>query len=221
MFTGLVAGMGEILRLAPASGETRLTLRPLFPAPAWVRGESLCLNGVCLSLEAFDAASFTVYASAETLAVTTLKTLVRGSRVNLEQALTLNGRLGGHLVSGHVDTVARVEAIDPAGGSLRLRVSFPPLFSPQVIPKGSVALDGVSLTVNRCGRDFLEVNVIPETLRTTTLGAWKPGQAVNMETDLIGKYVARALASWREAAPGKDALPGGGLSLDFLRENGY
>jgi riboflavin synthase len=221
MFTGLVAGMGEILRLTPSSGETRLSVRALFPAPAWVTGESICVNGACLSVETFDAVSFTACASAETLAVTTLKDLSRGSRVNLEQALALGGRLGGHLVSGHVDCVARIEAMTPAGGSLRVRVRFPEAHAALIVPKGSVALDGVSLTVNRCGRDFLEVNLIPETRRTTTLGAWKAGLAVNLETDLLGKYVASMLAAWRDASPGRNSFPGGELSMDFLRENGY
>jgi riboflavin synthase len=221
MFTGLAAGTGEVLRLAPASGGIRLTIRALFSAPAWTAGESVCVNGACLSVETFDAASFTAYASAETLAVTTLKDLGRGGRVNLEQALALGGRLGGHLVSGHVDAVARLETLAPAGDSLRVRVRFPESLASQVIPKGSVALDGVSLTVNRCGRDFLEVNIIPETLRSTTLGAWKPGLAVNMETDLIGKYVVRLLAAWRDSPSGGGASSGSNLTMDFLRENGY
>jgi riboflavin synthase len=215
MFTGLVSGMGEVLRLVPGSGETRLTIRALFPAPAWVTGESICVNGACLSVETFDADSFTAYASAETLAVTTLKKLARGSRVNLEQALALGGRLGGHLVSGHVDAMAHIDALTPTGDSLRVRVRFPEIFSSQIIPKGSVALDGVSLTINHCGRDFLEVNLIPETRRTTTLGAWKPGLAVNMETDLIGKYVAHMLSFWKDTASGSN------LTMDFLRKNGY
>jgi riboflavin synthase len=217
MFTGLAAGMGEILSLAPASGGTRLVIRALFPAPAWTAGESICVSGACLSVETFEAASFSAYASAETLAVTTLKGLVRGSLVNLEQALTLSGRLGGHLVSGHVDATARIEAIVPAGDSLRVRLGFPGAFSPQIIPKGSVALDGVSLTVNRCGLDFLEVNLIPETRRRTTLGLWKTGQEVNLETDLIAKYVASLLASRQEAGRGGRS----DLTMDFLRENGY
>ncbi|MDR2160762.1 MAG: riboflavin synthase [Desulfovibrio sp.] len=215
MFTGLVYGMGEVIRLDPASGGLRLTFRTLFPPPDWAAGESVCVSGACLSLETFAADSFTAYASDETLAVTTLGGLGRGGLVNLERALALGDRLGGHLVSGHVDALARLEALTLAGASLRARARFPREFAAQIVPKGSVALDGVSLTVNRCGRDFLEVNIIPETLRSTTLGAWKPGQAVNMETDLIGKYVGRLLALRQEGQQE------GGLTLDFLRENGY
>ncbi|MDR1359492.1 MAG: riboflavin synthase, partial [Deltaproteobacteria bacterium] len=144
-----------------------------------------------------------------------------GSPVNLERALSLGDRLGGHLVSGHVDAIAGIEGTAPAGLSRRVRLRFPEAFSSQIVPKGSVALDGVSLTVNHCGRDFLEVNLIPETLSATTLGLWKAGQPVNMETDLIGKSVARLLACREEPLSGEGSARKGHLSMDFLRENGY
>ncbi len=214
MFTGLVLGMGELTRLVPGAGESRFTIRTLFPAPAWVKGESICVNGVCLSVETFTSEAFTAYASAETLGISTLGSLRTGGRVNLERALAMGDRLGGHMVSGHVDAVATVESINPAGSSLRIRVAFPEEFSPQVIPKGSVALDGVSLTINECGTGFLEVNVIPETQGSTTIQQWKPGTRINFETDLIGKYVQRMLG-WQNTAPKSR------LTMDFLRENGF
>lgn len=213
MFTGLVIGMGELVGTLPGSGESRLTFRTLFPAPSWNTGESVAVNGVCLSVESHTAAAFTAYASAETLGLSTLGSLGRGDRVNLERALALGDRLGGHLVSGHVDGVAHIESIRDAGSSRVIRVRFPEEFSAQVIAKGSVALDGVSLTINRCGPGFLEVNVIPETRRTTTAGIWKAGQALNFETDLIGKYVERMLAAWKNDP--KESR----LSMDFLREH--
>ena len=214
MFTGLVMGMGEVARIIPGDGESRFAFRPLFPAPAWVKGESIAINGACLSVETFDKASFTAYASRETLSRTNLGALSVGGRVNLERALALGDRLGGHMVSGHVDGLAEVESIRKAGSSLIVRVLFPEEFSAQVIPKGSVALDGVSLTVNQCGPGFLEVNVIPETRQTTTVGAWAAGQRLNFESDLIAKYVERMLGPW-----GKK--PESRLTLDFLRDNGF
>ena len=213
MFTGLVMGRGEVAGITPGGGESRFSFRPLFPPPSWVKGESIAVNGVCLSLESFDAQSFTAYASQETLSLSTLGGLRRGDTVNLERALAMGDRLGGHLVSGHVDGIAHIESIRDAGLSKIIRIAFPEEFSAQVIPKGSVALDGVSLTINQCGTGFLEVNLIPETRQTTTAGAWKAGQAINFETDLIGKYVERMLAAWK--APPRASR----LTMDFLREN--
>ena len=214
MFTGLVMGMGEVARITPGDGESRFAFRPLFPAPAWVKGESIAINGACLSVETFDKTSFTAYASRETLSRTNLGALSVGGRVNLERALALGDRLGGHMVSGHVDGLAEVESIRKAGASLILRVRFPEEFSDQVIPKGSVALDGVSLTVNDCGPGFLEVNVIPETQSSTTVGSWAAGRRLNFETDMIAKYVQRMLGPWAKK-------PESRLTLDFLRDNGF
>jgi riboflavin synthase len=211
MFTGLIAGMGETADIVPGAGEARFTVRPLFPVDDWKKGESIAVNGVCLSVETFGRDFFTAYASQETLGASNLGELRKGDRVNLERALALGDRLGGHLVSAHSDAVAVVETVRPAGSSTRIRVRFPTEFSPQVIPKGSVALDGVSLTVNTCGQGFLEVNVIPETLATTTVGFWKKGRRVNFETDMLGKYVERLLSR----------TAGNGLSLDLLRDNGF
>ncbi len=216
MFTGLVLGMGEVTRIAPGTVDTRLTIRALFPVDSWVRGESIAVNGACLSVETFSGDSFTAYASKETLGITSLGALRIGHKVNLERALAFGDRLGGHLVSGHVDGLATLEAVTPAGGSRILRVRFPEEFSPQVIPKGSVALDGVSLTVNLCGTGFLEVNVIPDTQAATTIGTWEPGRILNFETDLIGKYVQRMLGAYTDA-PEKESR----LSMDFLREHGF
>jgi len=213
MFTGLVMGLAEVAGIESGSGESRFTFRPLFPAPAWVKGESIAVNGVCLSVETFDTLSFTAYASQETLRFSNLGSLRYRDKVNLERALALGDRLGGHLVSGHIDGIAHIESIRDAGSSKITRVSFPAEFSTQIIPKGSVALDGVSLTINQCGPGFLEVNVIPETRQTTTLGSWKTGQALNLETDMLGKYVEHMLLAWKETS--KESR----LTMDFLREN--
>ncbi len=214
MFTGLIVSRGRVIRLSPGAGETRLRI---LPEPAFVdlvRGESIAVSGACLSVESFDAETFTAYASRETLSRTVLNALKPGDAVNLERALCLADRLGGHLVSGHVDAVAEVESVGKAGDSLCVRVRFPKEFGLQVIPKGSVTLDGVSLTVNDCGLDHLEVNVIPETQKSTTIQDWRPGRRINFETDLIGKYVQRLMTPAAEK-------PAGGLTMDMLRDKGF
>ncbi len=217
MFTGLIGGTGELLARDVSGRDCRLSVRADFPLDDVLVGESIAVNGVCLSVESCSGNVFRVYASAETLACTTIGLLPSGCRVNLERALRIGDRLGGHLVCGHVDCLARVRHIRPVDRSVCIRLDFPPEFAAEVLRKGSVALDGVSLTVNDCGRDFLTVNVIPETRRTTTVALWREGDAVNMETDLIGKYVHRLLSLHQGPKP--DDKPG--LTLDFLREHGF
>ena len=220
MFTGLVQGMGEIRRLVRGASECRLEIAPLFPLENIVDGESIAVNGACLSVEEHQNGCFTAYASAETLARTTLGSLRVGARVNLERALRLGGRLGGHLVSGHVDCIATVADISGAGQSLRCTLTFPPEFAPEVIPKGSVALDGISLTINECGMDSLTVNVIPDTQRRTVMGGWRPGSRVNMETDVLGKYVRRQFLC-RESETTRPGGRASGVSYDLLLQNGF
>jgi len=219
MFTGLVQGIGEIQGIEPRGKESRIRISPLFALEDYVLGESIAVNGVCLTVEDFGGNWFLVYASKETLSRTNLNLLGIGSKVNLERALALGDRLGGHLVSGHIDCLAKVETIKRAGESRVYRLSFPKEQAPFVIPKGSVALDGISLTVNNCGQDYLEVNIIPATQKETTISSWKPGTLVNMETDLIGKYVYRILQPWQEGE--SRSQPSQGLTLDFLRKHGF
>ena len=190
------------------------------PQAAWSDlrlGESIAVNGVCLSVEDFTPGSFWVYASGETLEHSNLGGLKAGAEVNLERALSLQDRLGGHLVSGHVDCLARVESVQPAGRSRVYRFVFDPRWSLFVVPKGSVALDGISLTVNECGRGFLEVNIIPATQKETNISAWQPGAEVNMEIDLIAKYVQRMLEPWQGAGQNEKS----DLSMEFLRQHGF
>lgn len=219
MFTGLVIGQGTLVRVLPGPGEARLVLRADAPLPDLRVGESIAVNGVCLTAESGSADTFTAYASAETLARSTLGDLRPGARVNLERALALGDRLGGHLVSGHVDAVAVVDDVRPEGASLRVRLSFAAEHGAEIIPKGSVALDGISLTVNDCGPDWLCVNVIPETARVTTVRDWRGGTRVNLETDILGKYARRLLGPY--LPQGGAAQEGSGLTLDFLSEHGF
>jgi riboflavin synthase len=221
MFTGIIQCQGRLVSTSARGGEARFTIRPLLPLSDPGAGESIAVNGVCLTAETFGRGTFTAYASRETLDKTTLGSLCPGAAVNLEQALTLSTRLGGHLVSGHVDCTALVAQTEARESSLLIRLAFPPEYARYVVAKGSVALDGISLTINACGDDFLEVNVIPETQRATTAGLWKSGTAVNMETDLIGKYVERLMRAGLQPPAGANGPSSPGLSLEFLRENGF
>ena len=222
MFTGIIQGQGEVRSLRRTGNECRICLRPLFTLPDIEDGESIAVNGACLSVEEHGADTYTAYASNETLSRTTLGALQTGHLVNLERALALGDRLGGHLVSGHVDCIATVREVRQAGQSLRCRIAFPAEFGVEVISKGSVSLDGISLTVNDCGPDFLEVNIIPDTQKRTTMLHWRPGVTVNMETDLIGKYVRNLLRPWAAAASGDTAAPqASGLNMDFLLRQGF
>ena len=220
MFTGIIQCQGQFVSRKTQGDEARFVIRPQTPLSSPEVGESIAVNGACLTAESFSQGTFTAYASGETLKRTTLGSLSPGDTVNLEQALTLSSRLGGHMVSGHVDCTATVQAVHPKGSSFLFRLVFPAEFGSLVIPKGSVALDGISLTVNECGDDFLEVNIIPETQKSTTISQWKPGRLVNMETDLIGKYVQRMLGAWQGGAS-RNTPEQSRLSLDFLREQGF
>jgi len=218
MFTGLIQTTARVLSVDRLGQESRLRLGPRQPFKDLRNGESIAVNGVCLTVESFSADAFTAYASAETMSCSNLRLLRTQSRVNLERALALGDRLGGHLVSGHVDCLAAVAEVKPAGQSKIYRLHFPEEWSIYVVSKGSVALDGISLTVNSCGAGFLEVNIIPATQRETTMSGWAPGSEVNMELDMIAKYVRQMLTPFRQ--PDQEGKTGG-LSVDFLREHGF
>lgn len=219
MFTGIITGRGEILSLESRQGEARLSIKADWNIADLQIGESIAVNGACLSVEKGSGNFFSMYASAETMSRTTLGTLRNRSRVNLERALAVGDRLGGHIVSGHVDCVAKVEKVLSIGESRRIRLSFPSAYAQEVVAKGSVALDGISLTINDCGVDFLEVNVIPETWRTTTVSQWTSGSGVNMETDILGKYVRRMLTlDTSEKTPKTEQTR---LSREFLSQHGF
>ncbi len=219
MFTGLVNGEGKVRGVEPRGKETRFTIASLFDMPNIVLGESIAVNGVCLTVESFESNLFTVYASRETMSITNLGRLKPGFQVNLERALAVGDRLGGHIVSGHVDCPATVESISPAGESKIFKLSFSDEFGPLVVDKGSVALDGISLTVNQCGPDWLSVNIIPATQRETTISGWASGYQANMETDIIGRYVQRMLGAY--TGKGSGAGSSSGVDMEFLHKHGF
>lgn len=234
MFTGIIQGQGELYDISNTGSETRFRIHPLFALAPFTKGESIAMNGVCLTVESFSNDWYSVYASAETLSCTNLGALTKSSRVNLERALAVGDHIGGHIVSGHVDCVATVASVRAAGLSRIYTLNFPKEFMPQVVSKGSVTLDGISLTVNHCGDSFLEVNIIPETQTVTTIATWQAGSRVNMETDIIGKYVQHMLLPWQgkdgsATALSKSFEPAGsageqhasGITMDFLRQRGF
>lgn len=202
MFTGIIEGIGIILAKNFFAEQMRLRIKPLFAIQNFKLGESIAINGTCLTVEKFAENWFEVYASQETLQITNLKKLTINNQVNLERALIVGDRLGGHFVSGHIDTLAKVQSIYKKGNSHIIRLNFLTEFRKLVIAKGSIALDGVSLTINKCGEGFLEVNIIPETFKNTIIQTWKIGYEANMETDLIGKYIVKKSS---------------GLNIEFLK----
>ncbi len=211
MFTGLVADLGTVERVEPRSGGARLVIRPAtLPVDELVPGESVACSGACLTVVERGSGRVAFDAVPETLSRTTLGTWRTGTRVNLERALRLSDRLGGHLVAGHVDAVGEVLSRVKEGQGARLTLSLPAAIAPLVAEKGSVAVDGVSLTVASAGRDRFEVALIPETLERTTLGAAAPGTRVNLEADVVARHVARL----RE-------FEKGGLSPGTLQSWGY
>ncbi len=221
MFTGIIQCLGEVVSRRGANQESRFTIIPRKAFDTPEIGESIAVNGTCLTAERFDGGAFTAYASGETLSLTTLADLRPGGLVNLERAVAVGTRLGGHIVSGHVDCLATVESAIKRGDSTIFRLSFPQAMAHLLVSKGSVALDGVSLTINECGLDHLTVNIIPETLNATILRSWKAGSRVNMETDIIGKYVARMLETGYTRTVCNAQVETPGLTMDFLREHGF
>ncbi|MFU8878041.1 MAG: riboflavin synthase [Wenzhouxiangellaceae bacterium] len=194
MFTGIVKARGRLSRISSTAGGKRLRIESdALAGFALVPGDSIAVNGVCLTALAPEAAAFEADASRETLQLTTLGRLQAGAEVNLEPALKAGDALGGHLVSGHVDGIATLVEVEPLGDNRRMRFEAPATLARYIAHKGSVTLDGVSLTVNRVDGAMFELNLIPHTLEITTLGALGPGDPVNLEVDQIARYLERLL----------------------------
>lgn len=211
MFTGIVQAMGSIAAIKHIAGDVRLSIRSTgLPFASYTVGESIAVNGACLTATALRADGFDCDVSTETLTVTSLGKLAVGSMVNLEPSLSFGDRLGGHLVSGHVDCLGTVTGLARDARSIRLRIEIASQFARYVARKGSVCVDGVSLTINAVSANTLDLNIIPHTTETTIIGSYSKGTQVNIEVDLLARYVERLLA--------RDA---DGLSMDFLKANGY
>jgi riboflavin synthase len=214
MFTGLIEDLGTVRELRRESNLVRLTVGTAIPSAELHLGDSVAVNGICLTVVAFGTGSFTADVSPETLERSTLGQLAAGSRVNLERALRLSDRLGGHLVSGHVDAIATISERLQDRNAIRFTFRLPAAVNRFVAEKGSVAIDGISLTVNAVTDETFTVAVIPHTLAMTTLQEKKSGDRVNIETDLIARYIARLLGVG-------EAQPTGALNLDFLAKHGF
>ena len=216
MFTGIIECQGEFLSLAKSSDSARLTVRPGKKFADPVIGESVSVNGCCLSLEKVHAdGSLEFFTLQETLKKTNLGLLKSGSRVNLERAMAAGGRMGGHIVQGHVDAAARVRSLKRlSDGDFEFAVEMPAELAPEIAMKGSITIDGVSLTVAALGEDYFAVRLIPQTLSATALKERHPGDLVNLETDVIAKYLRRQLSLLKGEEKGKTA------SWNALREAG-
>ncbi|MFN7142709.1 MAG: riboflavin synthase [Myxococcota bacterium] len=209
MFTGLVEGTGTV-RSVSARG-TGKVLWIDAKLRDYVLGESIACDGVCLTVEAWDGGGFQVTAGEETLRRTTFATIAPGTKLHLERAMRVGDRLGGHIVQGHVDGVGRVRAVTPGRDWTRIDIEVPPELSRYFVEKGSVCVDGVSLTVNGIDAVGFHVGIVPHTLEVTNLAALRPGDAVNLEADILAKYVERLLG----------ARTGGGVDLPLLRAAGF
>ena len=192
MFTGIVESLGTLVEVKPMAGGYRLRVETSL-AGDLRPGDSLAVNGVCLTVILIDQMDVHADVGPETVRITNLGSLQRGQSVNLERPLRLDGRLGGHLVLGHVDGVGTLDDLRPDADSHWMTISYPPVLAPYFIRKGSVAVDGVSLTVAGLGERHFDVQVIPFTWQHTTFRTLKVGDKVNLECDMIGKYVVRAL----------------------------
>ncbi|HTG00063.1 MAG TPA: riboflavin synthase [Nitrospirota bacterium] len=211
MFTGIIEEMGTVKTLRRNAGGARLTVSASVVLNNTQLGDSICVNGVCLTVVEMTAQDFSADVAVETLKVTNLGDLKAGARVNLERALQLSARIGGHLVSGHVDAVGRIRAKQEEGNGWRVAIETPQAVLRYVIKKGSIAVDGISLTVADVDATGFSIAMIPHTAKLTTLGFKAAGDSVNLEADLIGKYVERLAAGRLQ----------GGVNLELLRKTGF
>ncbi len=217
MFTGIIQAVGEVAALESRGGDVRVRLRTgKLDLGDVALGDSIAVNGVCLTVIERTADGFSADVSRETLSRTSFAQLRSGSPVNLEKALTPTTRLGGHLVSGHVDGLGEVIAREEAARSVHFRIRAPQALAKYIAEKGSICVDGVSLTVNAVSGAEFDLNIVPHTLSETIMDGYQPGRAVNLEVDIIARYLERLLLGERAADSGAE-----GIDLAFLGEHGF
>lgn len=212
MFTGLIEDTGRVAAFDRRGDAGSLRVETALPVTEVTIGDSVAVNGACLTVIAKSGKQLTFDVSPETIARTTFRSIRPGSHVNLERALRLGERLGGHIVTGHIDCCGRLMRSETRSGNHILEFALPPEHARFLVEKGSVAIDGISLTVNGVSAEGFLVNIIPHTFVGTTLSGMKQGDEVNIETDIIGKYVERLAQPWKG---------GKGLSVQTLAENGF
>lgn len=217
MFTGIIQATGEIARMEPRDGDMRLAIQcPALDMADVALGDSIAVNGVCLTVVTMDAQGFAADVSRESLERTTLGDLKTGSTVNLEKALTLQTRLGGHLVSGHVDGVGEIVARQSLARAEEFRVKAPTELAKYIAEKGSITVDGISLTINEVNGAEFRLTIVPHTLDVTTMQTFSVGQRVNLEVDVIARYLERLLLGEKAAEP-----TASGITEAFLAEHGF
>lgn len=212
MFTGLIEDTGRVTAFERRAQAALLQVSTSLPQEEIAIGDSVAVNGACLTVTRKSDGVLTFDVSPESLSATTLGSLASGSMVNLERAMRLGDRMGGHIVTGHVDAIGRLVRTNEVSGNHVLEFALPAESSRYLVAKGSVTINGISLTVNSVTQGGFSVNIIPHTLTATTLHTLRPGDRVNIETDIIGKYVERLIQPWRG---------GGGLTMKSLAENGF
>lgn len=217
MFTGIIEGLGTLDSIQSSGQAKRFGITADFDLDGTRIGDSIAVNGACLTAVKLDGRRFDVDVSPETVDKTTFGTARIGDRVNLERALRLSDRLDGHLVSGHVDGMGRLQSRETLANAIILTFAVPETLSHYMIRKGSVAIDGISLTINDCDAASFKVSIIPHTSRITTISEMAVGGKVNIETDIIGKYVERFLTRSGDEAP----QAGNGVNMDLLAKSGY
>ena len=213
MFTGLIEDCGSFKNVVRTATSAVVTLNTSLPTDSLAKGDSVAVNGVCLTVTSISLDYFSADVSPETFSCTTLEKLKLGSRVNLERALRVGDRLGGHIVTGHVDSIGSVKKIVPTQNAIVIDIEVPTETSRYLIEKGSVAVDGISLTINAIADNTFQVSIIPHTYDVTTLKDLRPGSQVNIESDIIGKYVERLMSS----KPEKQSV----LTSELLAKHGF
>ena len=213
MFTGLIEDCGTLKSIARTSTSAVITLGTSLPTESLIPGDSIAVNGICLTVTAKEAHAFSADVSPETFSRSTLELLRTGSRVNLERALRVGDRLGGHIVTGHVDAVGVVKRLSTVNNAVLIEIEVPASCCRYLIEKGSVAVDGISLTINSVNANSFQLSIIPHTLDKTTLNELRPGSKVNIETDILGKYVERLLNHNPEIKPS--------LTSELLAKHGF
>jgi riboflavin synthase len=218
MFTGIIQAIGEVAAVQHSGGDIRLRINTgKLSLDDVGLGDSICTNGTCLTVIELPGDGYWADVSVETLNFTTLGKLQTGSRVNLEKALTATDRLGGHIVSGHVDGVGEVVSLEEDARSIRFVIRAPDGLAKYIAHKGSICIDGTSLTVNAVNGAEFELNIIPQTMAETIFGQYRPGSAINLEVDVIARYLERLMLGDKAADPGTTS----GLSMQTLAEAGF
>ena len=221
MFTGIIEGCGTIKKILASGEGKRLSIYSDFDLSGSKIGDSIAVNGACLTAVSLNKRMFEVDMAPETVSRTSFKHLVSGARVNIERALILSDRIDGHLVSGHIDGTGKIASITNRSNAVIFSIEVNPMLAFEMIEKGSVAVDGISLTINRRSDTDFEISVIPHTAKITTLGSKTAGDEVNIETDMIGKYVKRFLRKTSLSKQEKTDKNKKDITMEILAKSGF